>query len=177
MKSTSTNGHDPAARTLAGGLGWFSIGLGLLEVTAAEKVAGALGMEGHETLIRLYGIRELAAGLGILTSADKEPWLRARIAGDALDLGTLAFALHDGNPQRRNARLALMAVAGLTALDVWCAGRLRREKTEERSLGALADYSARSGFPGGLRGAFGAARDFAAPADMRTPGALRPYQT
>jgi len=52
--------HDVrgTAGRLAGGLGWFSIGLGLLELTAAGPLARGLGMRGQENLLRAYGLRE-----------------------------------------------------------------------------------------------------------------------
>lgn len=47
-------------------------------------------MHGQERLIRAYGVREIAKGVGILTSPNPTPWLWGRVAGDALDLATLA---------------------------------------------------------------------------------------
>ena len=58
---TGRRGHpDSAADTLARGLGVFSIALGVVEVIAARALARTLGMEGQETLIRAYGVREIA---------------------------------------------------------------------------------------------------------------------
>src|SRR4051812_26594880 len=49
---------DP--RRLAAGLGWFSIGLGLLELLAPRFVGRISGGDGRRTgLIRLYGVREI----------------------------------------------------------------------------------------------------------------------
>ncbi|HET6229289.1 MAG TPA: hypothetical protein VFE05_04360 [Longimicrobiaceae bacterium] len=109
--------------TLARGLGWFSIGLGLAEVLAPDQLCEALGMEGKESLIRFYGLRELAAGVGILSGRKPAGWLWARVAGDALDLATLAAALDD-NDKRGNVAGAIAAVAGVTLLDVICARQL-----------------------------------------------------
>ena len=68
---------DSKTDTLARGLGMFSIGLGLAEVFAARSLTRFLGMEGHETLIRAYGLREIANGR-------RNP----RVAGsDPLDVG------------------------------------------------------------------------------------------
>ena len=44
-----------AADRMAKALGWFSIGLGLTELIAAERITRALGMEGKEALVRAYG--------------------------------------------------------------------------------------------------------------------------
>lgn len=113
------------AEKVALGLGWFSLGLGLYEVVAAEKLDAALGMEGKAGLLRAYGLREIGAGVGIfLTRPKPTGWLWARVAGDALDLATLNWVLKVTNPKQDNVAIALAAVAGVTALDIWCALRL-----------------------------------------------------
>ena len=43
---------------LARALGWFSLGLGVVELLAPRRVTKTLGMEGSETLVRAFGIRE-----------------------------------------------------------------------------------------------------------------------
>ena len=57
--------HNCAEKRLANGLGWFSIGLGLAELAAPRQVArlvGARDEDNTRTVLRAYGIRELAAG-------------------------------------------------------------------------------------------------------------------
>ncbi len=108
----------------ARGLGWFSIGLGLCEVLAGRRLARALGLEDRVTLVRLYGLREIATGIAILASGERALWLWARVAGDALDLMTLAAALKRDNPKRRNAVIAAGNVAAVTAFDVLTARQL-----------------------------------------------------
>jgi hypothetical protein len=171
---TGQQGHpDSQTDALARGLGVFSIALGLVEVMAARTLTRALGMEGSETLVRLYGVREIAKGAGILASNDPMPWLWGRVAGDALDIATLMTGLDEDNPKRGNVGIALAAVAGVTALDVYCAQALSRESPTP--LPAIRDYSHRSGFSRSPAAMRGAARDFEAPRDFRTPEALRPY--
>ncbi len=106
---------------LARGLGWFSIGLGMTEFLFGRKLATSLGL-GHRTgLVRFFGLREIATGLGILSrERGKQPWIWARVAGDILDLGVLATALRSDNPVRKNAAFATTNVAAVTALDVLC---------------------------------------------------------
>ena len=133
---------DGSVETLAKGLGWFSIGLGVAELVAPQHLARFLGMEGQDDLIRTYGAREIVTGVGILSQDDPRPWMWARVGGDALDLGTLAIGLGRDNPQRTNVGLAIAAVAGVTALDVYCARALAGDRETELPIW---DYSARSG--------------------------------
>jgi hypothetical protein len=161
--------HDELAR----GLGWFSIGLGLLELTAAHGLCRALGLKGRETLVQAYGVREVATGVAILMSHDPTPWILGRVGGDALDLATLATGFEDDNPKRSNLAAATAAVAGVTVLDVICAQGLIGQKRLSRP-GAF-DYSDRSGFSRPARTMRGAASDFATPDDFRIPEPLRPW--
>jgi hypothetical protein len=59
--SKGSNARSSADR-LARALGWFSIALGLAELLAPRRIASALGMEGKEALVRVFGAREIAAG-------------------------------------------------------------------------------------------------------------------
>jgi hypothetical protein len=166
--------NGDGSRALAQGLGWFSIGLGAAELMAPQHLARFLGLEEHTQLIRAYGAREVATGIGILSQKDPTPWMWGRVAGDALDLATLALGLNRDNPRRGNVGLAIAAVAGVTVLDVICAQRLG---SNGRFPEALRDYSDRRGLPRHPSAMRGAAGDFAVPKDMRIPEALRPYQS
>jgi hypothetical protein len=141
---------------VAKALGWFSIGLGLAEMIAPGAFARALGMPGKEGVIRAYGARELGAG-SLCLSIDKQTGLWSRAAGDVLDIGTLLPAIHDRNPQRGKAALALTVVLGITVLDLItaraAASRHGRRRGEQRL------YHDRSGFPKGLSAARGAAKE------------------
>lgn len=157
----------PAARAL----GWFSIGLGLLELLAPAAVARAAGLPGRSGLIRWYGLRELATGAGILGAQNPEPWLRARVAGDAMDLVTLATGISNHHPHAARTAGVALAVAAVTAADVMVVSAMGRHRSTP-----VIDYSARSGFPGGAEALRGAAKaDFVMPQDMRTPALLRPF--
>ena len=157
---------------LAHGLGWFSIGLGLTELFAAERLTRSLGMDGKEGLVRAYGMRELASGITAL-SPDKVAGIWSRVAGDALDLATLLSAYNDENPKKHNVALALVAVAGVTLLDIVCAEGLTVRHS--RGKGEPRDYSDRSGFPRAPDEMRGAAREAARPRDMKGPEALQPH--
>ena len=69
--SYGRNGADPSTYSLAQGLGWFSIGLGLVELAAPGRLARSLGMEERTELIRAYGTREIMTGIGILSQQDR----------------------------------------------------------------------------------------------------------
>ncbi|MBM6596731.1 hypothetical protein [Microvirga pudoricolor] len=178
-RNPSRHARSESAHALAQGLGVFSLALGALELFAAKPLARWLGMEKHETLLRAYGAREIATGIGILTAKDPTPWIYARVGGDALDIATLGAGLADDSTEQDRVGLALGAVAGVTVLDVLCAKALTDETQQHRMLSARPsrDYSRRSGYPQGANRAHGAARDFEVPRDFRIPEPLRPYNT
>jgi hypothetical protein len=127
-------------------LGWASFGLGALELFAPKAVTRWLGMDGKETLVRAYGLREFGAGIMCL-SANNDYGAFARAGGDALDLATLATAYRDDNPKKRNVGMAMAAVAAIGIADAavgWAIKDLHRRK------GPVRDFSDRSGFPKGI---------------------------
>jgi hypothetical protein len=157
---------------VAQALGWLSIGLGLAELIAPGRMARALGMEGREGLLRGYGARELAAGrLGL--SVNKTTGMWSRVAGDVIDLATLAYAYNRKNPKQKNVGAALAIVAGIALVDLATAQTLT-ERNARGAKGRPRSYGDRSGWPQGLAKARGAAADFMKPDDMRafppTPG-------
>jgi len=157
---SSLTGVDRLARAL----GWFSFALGAAELAAPRRIAGALGLEGKERLVRAYGAREIAAGIPTL-SYDKHVGLISRIVGDVVDIATLAPALRAANPKRKNAVFAMGAVGVVTLLDIAAAaGVLSRH----RRSGEPRDYSDRSGLPRGNEASRGLARD-----DVQTPPDMR----
>ena len=106
------------SKRLANGLGVFSIGLGLAELAATGPLTRWLGVEDHAKLVRAYGLREIAAGVGILTQSKIAPHLWGRVAGDAIDLASLGAAMRDHDRNRRNLAIAIGAVLGVTLLDI-----------------------------------------------------------
>lgn len=178
MEQQSNDSSSPGAMSLDGmaiGLGWFSIGRGLAELLAPRAMARATGMPGLEALIRAYGLREIVNGIGLLAADDPRPWLWARVAGDTLDMSTLAAHAGADNPQAGNARMAMLLASSIGAIDLVCA-RAADVKAKAR-LGTRFDYSDRVGMARPAAAMRGAAADFVAPADMRPPPALRPYAT
>lgn len=148
---SSMSGVDRLARLL----GWFSIGLGMLELVAPGRIARALGMEGSEQIMRVCGAREIGSGV-LSLSLEKEAGLWSRVVGDGLDIAALLPALHPDNPKRGNVGLAIAAVAGVMALDYIAAQGVRERHREGSEM--RRNYRDRSGFPRGVQSARGAAR-------------------
>jgi hypothetical protein len=152
---SSLPGIDRCAKLL----GWFSLWLGLAEVLAPERMARCFGMTGKAKLLRVFGLREIGAGM-LTLSNEKHVGMWSRVAGDGLDIATLLAAQTRHNPKRGNVSLALALVLGITALDFIVAqGLITRH---QRSRGEHRLYHDRSGFPQGLAAARGAARRLAA---------------
>lgn len=129
------------AELLAKGLGIFSLGLGLLELAAPEKVARLIGVradDDHKRALRAAGLREITSGIGILGQVDNRGWLWSRVGGDFMDLALLAGALKQPGAKRDRVLMAAAAVLGVTVLDV-----LASSKQPERidDLGARDDSS------------------------------------
>ena len=169
-----------SANMLAQGLGWFSLGLGTAELLAPQAVARFLGMRDGTTLIQSYGLREIAAGVGLLTAKNAKPWMVSRVGGDVIDIATLAATFGKDNPKKANVALTLAAVLGVTAADIVCTQSLQRHQQQmlARRKQAVRDYSRRSGFSKPAHEMRGAAIGHVLiPEDFRTPKALRPLNT
>jgi hypothetical protein len=161
-----------SAGRLAGGLGWFSIGLGVAELLAARPLSRSLGL--GQGVLQAYALREIATGLGILAARDRRPWIMGRLAGDALDAATLLGAARRAHPAGLAAALA--SVAAVTVLDLVAAEALRTEEADRAThRRAARAHATRSAFPRGTQATRGAARDFEPPADFRIPDPLRPW--
>lgn len=171
LPGRSRSMHDE----MAAGLGYFSIALGLAELVMPQAVRRAAGIETPDVLVRGYGVREIANGVAILITHDATPWIWGRVAGDALDIATVAMAPPEQHGSEAKKTWALGALLAVTAIDLFCASCLNAEKGGPKT--ARADYRSRSGFPQGQHAARGAARDFQTPRDIKAPEALRPQTT
>lgn len=143
LPGRSYSAADAAAR----GLGWFSLALGAAELLAPRQVGRAIGLDGHDGLLRACGLRELMTGVGILSSHDATPFVWGRVGGDLLDLAILSPALAEGGERRRRAGAAAAVVAGVALLDLLCAKALSDEKRLPPE--PVRDYRERSGLPYG----------------------------
>jgi hypothetical protein len=115
-------------KKLGFGLGVFSIGLGLVELFAARRVASTLGVEGGraEGVIRLFGAREVLAGGMLLRGPAVSTNAWNRVIGDAMDMGALLLAAPRSSRPTALAG-AIGFVAGAAALDVYAARGLDEE--------------------------------------------------
>lgn len=110
------------------GLGFFSIGLGMLEIAAPGRLAGWLGVDSRtaKTVIGLFGARELFAGGMLLRgpAASTSAW--NRVIGDGIDLAALGIAFTRSS-KRTAVASAIGFVAGAALLDALTARGLDRE--------------------------------------------------
>jgi len=120
-------------------LGWFSIALGVAEIVAPKRIGSYLGMPHRANVLRAYGVREIASGVGILARRDPVPGLWARVGGDLLDLATLGSAVRSRYPRRDRAGLATGAIAAITAVDIAAARLAQTSRSNGRETDVPAD--------------------------------------
>ena len=114
-----------SAKRLAKGLGWFSIGLGVAELLAPKAIAKVCGVSNtHTGLIRVYGLREIAAGVMIFSQENPAAGVWSRVAGDALDLASLGKAFASPSANKGRVTFATANVLAVTALDLIAAKQL-----------------------------------------------------
>jgi hypothetical protein len=109
--------HD-TARTLARGLGWFSLALGAAELIAPGSIRRRTGAPVFDRIIQAYGLREAATGVALLAAEKPVRLVWTRVAGDLVDIATLLPALRPDNPHRAGAQAALAFVLLATATDL-----------------------------------------------------------
>jgi hypothetical protein len=113
---------QPGPQPLADFLGLFSLALGATEIFCPGRLARLIGFPYDPTVLQAYGLREVVSGAGILLRDRPAGWLWARVAGDVLDLATIAVAYERaGDGHRPRLVAAAAAVAGVAALDLVCA--------------------------------------------------------
>jgi len=125
-----TQDRDPLARFL----GWFSIGLGTVQLTAPRTLCRIVGADddGSAPLVmRAMGLRELAQGTGILTRARPTGWVTSRVIGDALDLAALVGVA--AKNRRARTLVAIANIVPIAAADVFESRHLAQKKGPPRS--------------------------------------------
>lgn len=124
--SPRQQGADGTVDSLAHGLGWFSIGLGLAELVASRRLGQLIGVRDDRGMLPVLGLREIATGIGILAQPRQAGWLWMRVAGDIMDLSLLATAMTARRNQPDRIMAAAAAVVGVTMLDIFCSRQLSR---------------------------------------------------
>lgn len=114
---------------IAKGLGWFSVGLGVAELVAPRLMSRVIGArEDHPTLMRIFGLRELAAG-AVIFSGMRAAGCWSRVAGDAIDLACLGKTLATRGSDKGRAVFATSNVAAVTAVDAITAWNLTKSRS------------------------------------------------
>ena len=113
-------------RQLSLALGWFSVGVGLLQIFAPRGVGRAIGVGERPIVMRLCGLRELTTGIGLLSERSPAAFAWSRVAGDALNLALLRGALQSPDSSRARIAMAATVMASVTAMDIFAGQRLTR---------------------------------------------------
>jgi uncharacterized membrane protein len=119
--SSSRTGSAAPRDPLAKGLGAFSLALGVPQLLAPGRMNRMIGVRDDaqsRALMRIVGMREVAAGVGIFSRRRPVQWVWARVAGDTMDLALLASALRGASDAPVKTIAAIGAVAGAFAADV-----------------------------------------------------------
>ncbi|MEU4690475.1 SRPBCC family protein [Actinoplanes sp. NPDC023714] len=128
----TTDDRQQAVQRRGRGLGWMSLGLGVAQLAAPDRVRRMSGVDDSamsRAVVPLVGARELIHAAGLLTSRRKGAWAWTRVLGDAMDLTALGMALaHRGGDRRRRLLAVTGAVAGITVLDLMTAVQATRAK-------------------------------------------------
>jgi uncharacterized membrane protein len=114
----SSGGKDFDLDSAAKALGWFSIGLGAAEFLFPRSVARIIGTPPKPLTMRVMGLREIGVGVGILAAERKAGWIKARVAGDAIDLAMLKSSFDSRRANRVRLATATAGVAAVTATDM-----------------------------------------------------------
>jgi uncharacterized membrane protein len=130
MTAVSTNGSAAPEDPIARGLGAFSLALGLPQILAPGRMNRMIGVKDDASSrlwMRVVGVREIAAGVGIFSERRPKEWVWARVAGDTMDLALLGSALRGKTEQPARTLAATGAVIGAFAADLLDGLKLSRE--------------------------------------------------
>lgn len=100
--------------------GWVSLGIGLTGLTFPKGLCRVLGVSRRHTgLVRVFGLRKVLRGLGLLLQPHRREWAWARVAGDAIDLTLLGGTFRLPRANRGWLGAITAAVAGVTLVDLY----------------------------------------------------------
>src|SRR3569623_800079 len=119
---------DGSGQMLAKGLGVFSLGLGLAEVTAPRAIARLIGVDDEgatPVILRALGAREIAHGIGIF-ARPRSVW--TRLVGDVIDVAYVGMKFRDRCNSRTRLWGTVGALLGVGALDLLATVRSVRNR-------------------------------------------------
>jgi uncharacterized membrane protein len=119
--SARNGGGRTGARRRALGLAWFGLGVGAAGVIAPAVVSRFIGTRPTRrarTALLAFGLREIAAGVGIMAMPRSPVWMWGRVLGDAMDMALLGKVLTAPKCDRTRTMASLASVLGVTLLDV-----------------------------------------------------------
>lgn len=131
------------------GLVWFSISLGVAELTFTDAMKEAIGVKSEEASIalKLCGLCRIATGLAVVRGPQSRTPRWARVVADAIDLALLAAAATSPRNHRAKLAGASAAILGVALIDTFAASRVAprgdvRRTTAVTILGSRADVEA-----------------------------------
>jgi uncharacterized membrane protein len=133
--------ENGTGRNVTKGIGLFSLGLGLAEIAAPSVLAKAIGIQPDSRsrlALRMFGAREIASGLGILSEPTRALPMWSRVAGDVIDLAFLAWALKAKRTNTQRLVGAVVAVLGVTVLDAVVGAKLQQAQPKQPTTKILA---------------------------------------
>ena len=122
---------DNRQRSLARALGWFSIGLGVVQLVAPRRMSRMIGVAPRPVLMRLLGAREIASGMGILKGRQPGHYLWSRVAGDGMDMALLGRALLSDRSNRLRVAGTAAVAFGIGLLDTLASQQVSRHPRAE----------------------------------------------
>jgi hypothetical protein len=114
-----------AARPTIYALGLASLALGLIKTSRPAAIAARTGL-GKADMVRALGLREMAAGAGLLLDGGDKRWLVAHGLNSAGQVAVLLKARPSDRRQWQGLALFYGVLLGLTLAEVYAAQRLRR---------------------------------------------------
>ncbi|PYS86269.1 MAG: hypothetical protein DMF62_16455 [Acidobacteria bacterium] len=128
-----------ATSKLAKGLGLFSIALGAAEILGSAQIGELIGADRRfRAFLPVLGAREIAHGIGILSSVKPTTAVWTRVGGDAIDLAYLGAAFAGKDTNKKRLAGALLAILGVGVLDVLLAKKLSSQKWSEKDGNPMA---------------------------------------
>lgn len=124
----------PLERRTSEFLGTFSLGLGVAQIAAPERINDLIGVRANaksNAVQRFVGIQEISAGQGAFALSPPTPILWTRVAADVVHLGMLGKAC--ANPRNNRTRLlaTIGAVVAIGVVDALVAARYQARWPKE----------------------------------------------